>query len=108
MLTSYDLSIKFHIIIAIVLMTIQVSYISIIFYKLLPTFMIHVLFINISLSLFTCFMPAYSKEVDTGKNCMYLRVLSLYEIVISICALLYDPNGVHVINPNQANYICML
>ena len=29
-------------------------------------------------------MPTYSKEVDTGKNCMYLRVLSLYETVISI------------------------
>ena len=36
--------------------------ISIIFYKLLPMFMIHVSFINIVLSLFTCFMPAYSKE----------------------------------------------
>ena len=71
-------------------------------------FMIHVLFINITLSLFTCFMPAYSKEVDKGKNCMYPRVLSLYEIVISIHALLYDPNGVHVINPNRVNYICML
>ena len=71
-------------------------------------FMIHVSFINIALSLFTCFMPAYSKEVDTGKNYMYLRVLSLYETVISICVLLHDPNGVHVINPNRANYICML
>ena len=71
-------------------------------------FMIHVLFINITLSLFTCFMLAYSKEVDKGKNCMYPRVLSLYETMISICALLYDPNGVHVINPNRVNYICML
>ena len=71
-------------------------------------FMIHVLFINIVLSLFTCFMPAYSKKMDTGNNCMYPRVLSLYEIVISIFALLYDPNGVHVINLNRDNYICML
>ena len=100
MLTSYALSIKFRIILVIVLMTIQVFYISIIFYKLLPMFMIHVLFINIALSLFTCFMLAYSKEVDTGMNCMYLRLLSLYKTVISICALLYDPN--------RANYICML
>ena len=27
-------------------------------------------------------MPAYSKEVDTGNNCMYPKVLSLYETVI--------------------------
>ena len=71
-------------------------------------FMIHVLFINIILFLFTGFMPAYSKEVDTGKKCMYSRLLSLYETTISIYALLYDPNGVHVINLNRVNYICML
>ena len=65
MLTSYALSIKFHIIVVIVLMPIEVFYISIIFYKLLPIFMIHVVFINIVLSLFTCFMPAYSKKMDT-------------------------------------------
>ena len=70
MLTSCALSIKFHIILVIVLMTIKVFYISIIFYKLLPMFMIHVLFINIALSFFTCFMSAYSKEVDTGKICI--------------------------------------
>ena len=58
--------------------------------------MIHVLFINIALSLFTCFMHAYSKNVDTGKKCMYPRVLSLYATVISICTVLYDPNGVTV------------
>ena len=103
MLTCCALSIGFHIILVIVLMTIQVFYISIIFYKLLPIFMIHVSFINIVLSLFTCSMPEYSKEVDTGKNCMYPRVLSLYETVISIYVLLYDPNEVHVINPNMAS-----
>ena len=93
MITSYVLSIEFHIILVIVLMTIQVFYIFIIFYKLFPMFMIHISFINIVLSLFTCFMSAYFKEVDTGNNYMYPRILSLYEIVISICALLYDPNG---------------
>ena len=62
MLTSCVLFIEFHIILVIVLMTIKVFYISIIFYKLLPTFMIHVSFINIALSLFTCFMPGYSKK----------------------------------------------
>ena len=96
MLTSRVLSIEFHIILVIVLMT-KVFYISIIFYKLLPMFMIHVSFINIALSLFTCFMPAYSQEVDTGKNCMYSRVLSLYETMISIYALLYSSNGAAVI-----------
>ena len=54
------------------------------------------LFINIVLSLFTCFMSVYFKEVDLGKNCVYPRVLSLYETVISIYALLYDPNGATV------------
>ena len=68
MLTSCALSIKFHIILVIVLMTIKVFYISIIFYKLLPMFMIHVLFINIALSLFTCFMPAYSKKSGHRKE----------------------------------------
>ena len=42
-------------------------------------------------------MPAYSKEVDMGKKCMYPRVLSLYETVISIYIVLYDPNGAAVI-----------
>ena len=77
MLTSCALSIEFHIILIIVLITIQVFYISIIFYKLLPMFMIHVSFINIALSLFTCFMSAYFKEVDMGKNCVHPRVLSM-------------------------------
>ena len=94
MLTSCALSIEFHIILVIVLMTIHVFYISIIYYKLLPMFMIHVSFIHISSSLFTCVMLAFSKEVDIGKECMYPRVLSLYATVISICTILYDPNGV--------------
>ena len=59
-------------------------------------FMIHVSFIHISSSLFTSVMPAFSKEVDTGKDCMYPRVLLLYAIVISICIVLYDPNEVAV------------
>ena len=41
-------------------------------------------------------MPAYSKEVDMEKNCTYLRVLSLYETMISIYIVLYDPNGAAV------------
>ena len=32
-----------------------------------------------------CFMPANTLEVDMGKNCMYPKVQSLYEKVISIC-----------------------
>ena len=32
-----------------------------------------------------CFMPAKTLEADTGNNYMYPKVLSLYEIVISIC-----------------------
>ena len=94
MLTSCALSIEFHIILVILLMIIHVFYISIIYYKLLPMFMIHASFIHISSSLFTCVMLAFSKEVDIGKDYMYPRVLSLYATVISIYTILYDPNGV--------------
>ena len=38
-----------------------------------------------SCHLLLCFMPAYTLEVVTGKNCMYPKVLSLYETMISIC-----------------------
>ena len=38
-------------------------------------------------------MLVYSKEVITGKNCMYLRVVSLYETMISIYIVLNDQNG---------------
>ena len=31
------------------------------------------------------FMSANTLEADTGNNYMYLKVISLYEIVISIC-----------------------
>ena len=44
---------------------------------------------------FYMFMPAFSKEVDTGKDCLYLRI-SLYATVISICIILYDSNRVTV------------
>ena len=87
-LTSYALSIEFHIILVIELTTIQVFYISIIFYKLLPMFMIHVSFINIVLSLFTCFMPAYSKENGYEKE-------------------LYVPEGTIIIQDSDL-YLCFL
>ena len=107
MLTSDALSIKFHIILVVVLITIQVFYISIIFYKLLPMFVIQVLFVNIALSLFTCFILAYSKEVDTRNDCMHPRVLSLYTTVISICIVLYDPNGIAVMTQTGPTiYVC--
>ena len=32
-----------------------------------------------------CFMTTKTLEVDTRKNCMYPKVLSLYETVISFC-----------------------
>ena len=77
-------------------------------------------------------MCANTLEADTGNNCMYPKVLSLYETVISICiypkvsslyetvtyAMYYvtqtgpfnDPNGIYVINPNGASISinCML
>ena len=105
MLTSCALSIEFHIILVIVLMTIQVFYISIIFYKLLPMFMIHISFINIALSLFTCFIYQYRfisffkfhacifQRSGYGKELCVPKDTIMYERVISICPLLYDPNG---------------
>ena len=39
----------------------------------------------IYLSFFLGFMSANTLEADTGNNCMYLKVLSLYETVISVC-----------------------
>ena len=59
-------------------MTIKVFYISIIFYKLLLMFMIHVLFINFVLSLFTCFMLSYSKKNG------YMKELYLPEGTITV------------------------
>ena len=59
-------------------------------------FMIHVSFIHISSTLFTCVMPAFSKEVDTRKDCMYSMVLSLYATVISVYTVLNDTKGVAV------------
>ena len=60
-------------------------------YHILYTFPLHIL------SFSFMFMPANTTEVDTGENCMYQKVLSLfsiymypkvlslYETVISIC-----------------------
>ena len=47
--------------------------------------------IDIFLSFILCFMPANTLEVDTGKKCMYPKVLSLYETVISICMTQTSP-----------------
>ena len=63
-------------------------------------FMFHAFYKHSKNFISTYVMSSYSKEVDTGKNCMYSRVLSLYETVISIYIVLYDSNG--------ANYICMV
>ena len=89
MLTSCALSIEFHIILVIVLMTIHVFYISIIYYKLLPMFIIHVSFIHISSSVFTCVMRAFFQTSGYGKRLYVLEGtiivrdsdLSLYCIV---------------------------
>ena len=47
--------------------------------------------IYIFLSFILCFMPANTLEVDMGKNCMYPKVLSLYETLISICMIQMGP-----------------
>ena len=52
-------------------------------------------------------LPAYSKKCITGTICMYLKVLSLYETVISTCMTktgrYNDLNGIYVINLNRAS-----
>ena len=48
-------------------------------YHILFTFPVHILFFSFM------FMPANTLGADTGNNYMYPKVLSLYEIVISIC-----------------------
>ena len=42
-------------------------------------------FLYIYFSFSFMFMLANTTEVDMGDNCMYPKVLSLYETVISIC-----------------------
>ena len=49
--------------------------------------MSYILYISFA---YTChfllgFMSANTLEADTGNNCMYSKVLSLYETVISVC-----------------------
>ena len=81
-------------------------------YHILYTF----LYIYFSFSFMS--MPANTTEVDTGENCMYPKVLSLfsicmypnvlslYETMISICpkqGRYSDPNGIYVIDPNEAS-----
>ena len=51
------------------------------------SYMSYILYISFA---YTChfffgFMSANTLEADTGNNCMYPKVLSLYETVISIC-----------------------
>ena len=49
-------------------------------YHIFYTFHLHILVI-----FFLGFMSANTLEADMRYNCMYLKVLSLYETVISIC-----------------------
>ena len=44
--------------------------------------------VQILVIFFICFMSANTLESDTGNNCMYPKVLSLSEAVISICIYL--------------------
>ena len=84
-------------------------------------YFIHFLYLYFSFSFM--FIPANTLAADTGNNCMYPKVFSLYEIVISICiypkvSSLYetvtyacnDPNGIYVIDPNGTSISvnCML
>ena len=70
-------------------------------------FMFHTFYKHLKNFISTYAMPAYSKEVDTGKNCMYLKVLSLYETLISIFTVLYDLNRAAVMTQTGLIiYVC--
>ena len=78
---SYYLSYTFRVIDTLFLVLVYWSY----------TFLFHILYLFIYFSFaYTChfllgFMSANTLEADTGNNCMYPMVRSLYETVISIC-----------------------
>ena len=96
--------------------------------------MLYIIYISFA---YTChfilgFLSTNTLEADTINNCIYPKVLSLFETVISICiypkvsslyetvtyAMYYvtqtgpynDPNGIYVIDPNGASISvnCML
>ena len=79
---------------------------------MLLIYYIHFIYVYLSFSFM--FHACITLEVDTGKNCMLPKVLSLYETVISICMTqtgrYNDPNGIYVIDPNGAliSVNCML
>ena len=84
MLTSGALSIKFHIILVIELMTIQVFYISIIFYKLLPMcydscFIYQYHFISFNMFHACIFQKTgYEKEMYVPEGTITIRDSDLY------------------------------
>ena len=49
------------------------------------TFHVLCTFHKLSYTILLGFMSANTLEADTGNNCMYPKILSLYETVISIC-----------------------
>ena len=78
-------------------------------------FSYHIICFTYTYHFLLCFMSAKTLETDTRNNCMYPKVLSLYEIVISICMYpkrgrYNNPNGIYVIDPNEVSISvnCML
>ena len=67
----------------LVLVTVYYHHIAVLCFSYYIIYFLHFLYIYFSFSFM--FMPANTLEADTGNNCVYSEVLSLYETVISIC-----------------------
>ena len=67
----------------LVLVTVYYHHIAMLCFSYHIIYFIHFLYLYFSFSFM--FMPANTLAADTGNNCMYPKVLSLYETVISIC-----------------------
>ena len=84
-----------------------IHYVTLMCYANFLCFMIHVSYINIALSLFICFMLAYSKEVDTGKNCVPESTIIVRDSDLYMYCVLYDPNGVAVMTQTRLTiFVC--
>ena len=82
----FSYTVIFHILssctLLIVLVTVYYHRIAVLCFSYHVIYSIH--FICIYLSFFLGFMSANTLEADTGNNCLYPKVLSLYETAISI------------------------
>ena len=107
----------------LVLVTVYYHRIAMLYFSYnITSYTLHIHFLCVYFSFSFILMPANTLKADTRNNCMYPKVLSLYETVICICMYskvlsLYetvisvwpkrgcysDPNGIYVIDPNEVS-----